>query len=320
MVKAMKSIWTILNLMMVILCSSAYGEGYKVSEWIPLWTGEAPGESPASEKEVTVYPGHISRIPRPEIQIWEPKQASDSPRPALCIFPGGAYCVLSIENEGVEVAKWAADQGMVGIVVKYRVTDQPNERLGFPTPLLEARRAVRTVRHYAEKWNIDPTKIGVIGFSAGGHLAATAATIWNKPIPQETSDKVDAESARPDFAMLIYPVISIDRPYGHPLTKKQLLGESSQDETALLVTPYRQVEKETPPLFLAHAFDDRVVSCQNSLDMVQTAREQGVVTELHLVTKGGHGGGMAKRNTPMGSWPERAKEWLKSMGILPAST
>lgn len=317
MMGKMKLVWLILKLMTVAVCSAAaHGEGYKVSEWLPLWTGKAPGNSPATVKEVTTSPGHISRIPQPEIQIWEPREPSNSPRPALCIFPGGAYCILAIEKEGTKIAKWAADQGMVGIVVKYRVSDQPGECLEFPTPLLEARRAVRTVRHFSGKWNIDPAKIGVIGFSAGGHLAAMTATVWGKSIPLETNDEIDVESARPDFAMLVYPVISIDRPYGHQLTKNRLLGNSGKEEDLLLATPYRQVGKETPPLFLTHAFDDGAVNCLNSLDMAQAAREHGVITELHLVTKGGHGGGMEKRNVPLDSWPERAKEWLKNMGFL----
>lgn len=312
----MKKRRLISGLLIVAICHTfSFAQEYRNSEWLPLWEGKAPGNSPAAEKEVFLNPTHITQIPTPVIQIWEPKEKSDKPRPALCVFPGGGYGILAIEKEGVKIAQWAADNGMVGIVVKYRVSDQGKDNLRLPVPLIEARRAIRTVRHNAGEWGIDPAKIGVIGFSAGGHLAAMTATTWDKPLDQETDEAVDKESARPDFAMLIYPVISLDQPYGHAGTKYGILKDDDSAENLAFCCPCRQISEETPPLFLSHSFDDPV-SCFNTLDMARAAAEKRVVTEVHLVTKGGHGYGMEKRNQPTDSWPERAREWLVAMGII----
>lgn len=298
----------------ILLSAGSQAAEYKVSEWMPLWEGKAPGNSPKTEKAVHLYAGHITRPPQPVIQIWEPAEKSEKSRPALCVFPGGGYGLLAIEKEGTAIAKWAVDHGMVGIVVKYRVSDKASDDLKLPVPVMEARRAIRTIRHSADKWGVDSRKIGVIGFSAGGHLAAMAATTWNQPLEGETADETDKVSARPDFAMLIYPVISLDKPYGHGGTRYGILKNDKSPEKLAFCSPYRQVTKETPPLFMALSFDDPVV-CQNSLDMARSACDKGVVTEIHMVTKGGHGYGMEKHGNPTDFWPERAAEWLKSMGI-----
>ena len=303
------------SLLTVSFSESVFAGECKTSEWMPLWEGKAPGPSPKAEREKLLSPGHITQIPQPVFQVWEPREKSDKPRPALCIFPGGAYTLLAIEKEGATIARWAADHGMVGIVVKYRVSDQASDQLRFPVPLIEARRAIRTVRQNASNWGIDPGKIGVIGFSAGGHLAAMTATTWNQPVEGESGDATDRVSARPDFAMLIYPVISLDQPYGHSGTRYGILKGEKDPQKVAFCSPQRQVTKETPPLFVALSWDDGV-KCQNSLDMVRAACDKGVVTELHMVTRGGHGYGMEKQGQPTDAWPVRAEEWLKAMGII----
>lgn len=283
--------------------------------WIPLWEKDAPGPSPLTKEDVQLDKGeHITRISTPSLQIWLPKEKSKTPRPALCVFPGGGYNVLAIRKEGQRVAQWAAENGMVGIVVKYRVSNTKEDRLAFPVPLVDGRRAIRMVHDNASTWNIDPAKIGVIGFSAGGHLAAMTATIWDKSIEGEGVDSVDKISCRPDFAMLIYPVISLDKPYGHGGSARALLRDD-KGELVNLCTPYKNVSKETPPLFLIHATDDRV-SCLNSLDMVRAAKENNVSVEFHLYATGDHGFGMYKQNKVIDSWTDRAVEWLKTMKIL----
>lgn len=289
---------------------------YEKTAWIPLWEGSAPGASPQVEKEVNLDPRRITRPPRPEIQVWSSGEKSATPRPALCIFPGGGYGLLALEKEGVEIAKWAVDHGMVAIIVKYRVSNKPEDNLRFPVPLIEARRAVRTVRQNAEAWSVNPDKVGVIGFSAGGHLAAMTATTWNKALEGETQEPVDKLSARPDYALLIYPVISLDKPYGHDGTRYGILKEDKSPEKLEFCSPYKQVNAETPPLFMALSFDDPVVPF-NSLDMARAACEKGVSVELHMVTNGGHGYGMEKRGNPTDAWPERAREWLTAIKILP---
>lgn len=284
--------------------------------WKPLWDKGAPGLSPKTKEDVQLDNGeHITRISTPSYQLWLPKKKSKTPRPALCVFPGGGYSILAIKKEGQRIAQWAAENGMVGIVVKYRVSNNREDNLGFPTPLTDARRAVRLARKNATLWNIDPDKIGVAGFSAGGHLAAATATTWNKPIEGETSDEIDAVSAKPNFAILVYPVISLDQPYGHGGTKSTLLRNDKENKLLDFCTPTKQLSQDTPPLFLAHAQDDPV-SCLNSLDMARAAKEKNIPVELHLYGKGGHGFGMNKRGLPIDSWPDRALEWLRSIDIL----
>lgn len=314
----MKKFFTLMCALLALACfQSVSGAPGRVSGWLPLWEGRAPGHSPAAKQEVHLDPTHITQIPQPVIRIWEPAGEASGPRPALCIFPGGGYGMLAIDKEGEQIAQWAVDHGMVGIVVKYRVSNLASDDLRFPVPLIEARRAIRTLRHGAQQWGIDPAKIGVIGFSAGGHLAAMTATTWDKPLEWEGADDIDAVSARPDFALLIYPVISLDKPYGHAGTKAGILKDDVSGEKLAFCTPCRQLGPQTPPLFMAHSFDDPV-SCRNTLDMAQAAVEHGVVAEVHLVTRGGHGYGMERRGNPSDAWPERAAEWLRAMGILEA--
>lgn len=287
------------------------------SPWLPLWEGKAPGPAPATKEDKQLDNGeHISRIALPSCQVWLPKEKSGSPRPALCVFPGGGYSILAIKKEGQRIAQWAAENGMVGIVVKYRVSDTRGDNLEFPVPLTDARRAVRLVRQNAAKWNIDPAKIGVAGFSAGGHLAAVTATTWNKPLEGETNDETDKVSSRPDFAMLIYPVISLDKPYGHGGTKSALLRNDKENKYLDFCTPTKQVDKETPPIFLVHAANDPV-SCLNSLDMAEATKKAAGQVEMHLYNDGGHGFGMNKRGLPIDTWPDRALDWLRHLNILP---
>lgn len=296
--------------------SPVFSAQYEKTAWIPLWEGKAPGASPQVDKEVVLDPGHITRPPRPEIQIWTSGEKSAVSRPALCIFQGGGYSILGVGEDTEAIAKWAVDHGMVGIIVKYRVSNKPEDNLRFPVPLIEARRAVRTVRQNAEAWGVNPEKVGVMGFSAGGHLAAMTATTWNKALEGETQEAVDKLSARPDFALLIYPVISLDKPYGHSGTRYGILKEDKSPEKLEFCSPYRQVSAETPPLFLALSFDDPILPL-NSLDMARAACEKGVSVEMHMVTKGGHGYGMKKTGNPTDAWPERAREWLTAIKILP---
>ncbi len=282
--------------------------------WRPLWKDKAPGTVSASEPEAFIKPECLSRISTPALQIWEPDTPASSPRPALCIFPGGGYGLLALRLEGEDIARWAVKQGMVAVIVKYRVTDRAKEAYRYPVPLTDARRAVRLVRQNASEWGIDPARIGVIGFSAGGHLAAVTTTTWNRPLEGETNDDTDKISSRPDFSLLIYPVISMTAPYAHGC-KSTLLGTHPSPEKAVFSSPEKQITPQTPPLFLLHAADDPV-SCLNSLDMARAAQEKGVPVELHLFPRGGHGYGMEKRGNPTDCWPDLAKEWLHRIGIL----
>ena len=175
------------------------------SGWISL------GLKAADLEEKQVSPGHITDVGEAQMQLyfpagWKPQDR----RAALCIFPGGGYAIQAIEKEGGHIARWAAEHGMVGVVVKYRVSGS-NDAVGrFPGPLLDARQALRVTRRHASALGVDPHRIGVMGFSAGGHLAAMASTLWNRPLPEEAENPLKSVSARPDFSLLIYPVITMD--------------------------------------------------------------------------------------------------------------
>lgn len=282
--------------------------------WQPLWDGRVPGPGVQESADTVQDGGRLTRIARPEIQVWEPDGALAGPRPALLIFPGGGYTILAMDHEGRQIAQWAVAQGMVAVVVKYRVSDRDADNYGAPWPLTDARRAVATVRHKAATWRVDPAKIGVIGFSAGGHLAAMTSFASTTPTPA-TDDAIGMTSARPDFSLLVYPVISMDQSHGHSGSKRRLLGSAPDDAAVAAHCPAGLLDKSAPPVFLAHAADDPV-SCLNSLDLARAARQAGVPVELHLYESGGHGFGMRKQGKPADDWPRAAAAWLRHRGIL----
>lgn len=286
----------------------------QAGEWMPLWdVSKLPGDKCAGTQDQMDGKEYASCITMPSIQVFEPKEASGNPRPALVICPGGGYSVLSMDKEGTAVADWATSHGMVAILLKYRVSNDPKQQLKFPVPIIDVRRAIRTVRHDAQKWNVDPKKIGVIGFSAGGHLAAMAATTWGSPLPLETKDEIDACSARPDFSLLMYPVISMNRSYCHAGTRNTILPEKADQELIDFCTPALQVTKDTAPVFVLQACDDQVVPAENALDMVRACIEKKVPVGMHLYPVGGHGFGMNKRNLPIDDWGVHAIQWIQNL-------
>lgn len=283
------------------------------TDWMPL------GNAVADLEEKVISPGHITDVGTPQIRFFFPsgwKKTDD--RPALCIFPGGAYFIQAIDKEGNHIAQWAADHGMVGIVVKYRVSSNNNTMGRFPGPLLDARQAVRLTRFHAGELGINPEKIGVIGFSAGGHLASMTATLWNKSLPEEQDNPLRQISARPDFAMLIYPVITMNPDLTHSGTSSKILGPHADAALIDLCSTERQVNKQSPPMFLTQTKDDGV-SCKNSELMEQACLKQGVPAQRVLYETGGHGYGMEKRGQPSDQWPSAAEQWLQERGILPTA-
>ena len=290
------------------------GTAATATVWIPL------GLKAADMQEKQVNPGHITDVGDAQIQFhfpagWKPQDK----RPALCIFPGGGYGLLAIDKEGVHIAQWAAAHGMVGIVVKYRVSMENNAIGRFPGPLLDARQALRLTRRHAEELGIDPHRLGVMGFSAGGHLAAMTATLWNRALPEEADLPLKNVSARPDFAMLIYPVITMDAKATHPGTRRKILGPNPDRELEQWCSAERQVTAETPPVFLVYAQDDGI-ACAGSRLMEEACRNSHVPVIQHSYPRGGHGYGMEKRGNPTDAWPKEAEQWLSEQGFLPSAS
>lgn len=291
------------------------------TEWQPL----SPTLS-SNSQEKTVKDTLVTDIFCPEIKIFSPKNLT-APCPALIILPGGAYTFLAIKHEGEAVAQWAANNGMLAAVVKYRVTRGAKMNCQYPAPLLDARKAIRDIRENALTLGVDPNAIGIIGFSAGGHLASMAATKWNLPLEAETPDlqkeksdivstvvppKTMPISCRPDFAMLIYPVISMDDSITHYGSRERLFRRKLTPEEVFEFSSDKQVTSQTPPLFITHSKDDPTVSIQNSHNMATAARKSNVPVNFIITESGGHGYGMNVQQKPSDEWIKMALAWIKT--------
>jgi acetyl esterase/lipase len=270
---------------------------------VAVWPGKPPGEMGeiGAERILDVKPGEkpikrLTNVSKPTLTIFRPPREKDTGA-AVVICPGGGYNILAWDLEGEEVAAWLNSIGVTGIVLKYRVPRRPDQPKDKPPvgPLQDAQRALSLVRSKAKEWGLDPNRIGILGFSAGGHLSAAAATNFDRRA-YEPLDEIDAVSCRPDFAILIYPAYLVDR------DKPQL-------------APDIRVSTQTPPMFLAHAGDDRI-GPENSVHLYLALKKAGVPAELHIYAAGGHGFGLRPSEQPCSTWPARCAEWLRSQGIL----
>ena len=229
---------------------------------------------------------------------------------AILIFPGGGYLALATGHEGVDIAREFNKIGITAFVVKYRL---PNDNIMIDKtigPLQDAQRAIQMVRQRAAEWHIDPLKIGIIGFSAGGHLASTLETHFDKAL----IDNKDNVSLRPDFAILLYPVISFG-PMAHVGSREDLIGKNPSPETIDLYSNEKQVTPNTPPTFLVHAGDDNVVPVQNTLMFYEALLANKVKAEMHIYQAGGHGFGLNNKTTK-DYWFDRCRNWLDENGFL----
>ena len=223
---------------------------------------------------------------------------------AIVVLPGGGYSHLSETKEGSDVAKWLNSLGISAFVLKYRL----GPKYGQPNQLLDAARAMRTVRARAKEWNLDANKVGILGFSAGGHLASTVATHFDAG-KTDAKDEIERMSSRPDLQILIYPVISMGE-FAHQGSKKNLLGDNPTAELVKLYSNELQITKDTPPAFLVHAVTDPVVPIENSLLYADALRRAKVPFEMHLYEQGPHGFGLAPTNPILASWKDRCADWL----------
>jgi acetyl esterase/lipase len=281
---------------------------------LPIWPGAVPGDygtiGPERVREPSEAPTKnakwITNVTKPAISVFRAADAGNT-GVAIVICPGGGYWNLAWDLEGEEVAAWLNTIGVTGIVLKYRVPRRPNqpERLPAPGPLLDAQRAVSLIRSRAAEWGIDPNRIGIMGFSAGGHLSFSIATHFDRR-GYEPIDEIDKASCRPDFAVAVYP--------GY-LIEQQSAGEERNKN---VLAPYIRIPEGTPPIFLVHASDDAVAGAENSVITYMALKRAGVSAELHVFAKGGHGFGVRKSDFPCSTWTDRCAAWLQNQGMLKA--
>ena len=280
---------------------------------IPLYKDSIPNSRPSKDEEQTTNENGIiiiSKISRPTLTIFLPPKASANGT-AVIICPGGGYWVNAAGHEGTDVAKEFVAMGVAAFVLKYRIPNDAtmiNREIG---PLQDAQRAIKIVREHAGEWNINPGKIGIMGFSAGGHLASTAGTHFNNVV----IPNAEKTSVRPDFMILIYPVISFNDSISHSGSSEQLIGKTPRPEKVKEYSNELQVTNQTPPAFLVHASDDDAVKPANSIVFYEALLKHKIPAELHLYQSGGHGFGMVQKNKNE-RWMERCRNWMEVNGWM----
>jgi acetyl esterase/lipase len=230
---------------------------------------------------------------------------------AVVVCPGGGYRVVAADHEGKQIAEWLNSLGVSAFVLQYRL----GERYRHPAPLQDAQRAIRMVRSLAKEWGVDPKRVGILGFSAGGHLASTTATHFDDG-QSDAKDPVEREGSRPDFAVLCYAVISLHDPVAHSGSRRYLLGDPADPALVELLSNERQVTPRTPPTFLWHTADDSAVPVANSLLFFEALVKAGVPGELHVFPHGRHGLGLAPGDPSVSQWPRLCAVWMEGLGLL----
>jgi acetyl esterase/lipase len=298
-------LWAIV-LCLLTVCASAYAN---TTVWqpaaghtqVPIWPGVAPDVQPVPGPE-TETKGAVTNVTQPTMTVYAPKGKNTGA--AVVVFPGGGFQILAIDLEGTEICDWLTSKGITCVLLKYRVPSEPYNwrcdcrphNLATSVPSLQdAQRTVRLVRSHAAEWHVDPHKIGVIGFSAGGYLVAEVSTNFKRRLYTPV-DEADKESSRPDFAVAIYP--------GHLATDDDKLN------------PNVRVSRDTPPTFLAQAEDDHVDGVHQSLVYYIALKDAGVPVEMHLYAQGGHAFGLRRTQFPIAGWPQLVETWLRTIGVV----
>lgn len=305
------------TLAMIVLTSATFQWGATMAEAqrgeegqvVELWPEGVPGLIPNGGAEVVEEAGRLSNVHVPTLTAY-PAPSAAGRRTAVIICPGGAYRRLALDHEGRAVAVWLNSLGVSAFVLKYRL-----EEYGHPAPLRDALRAVRLLRADADKWQIDPDRIGLLGFSAGGHLASSAGTLFDAPEGRTGAD-LDRVSARPDFLVLVYPVITLHPPLANGSSRDNLLGTTPDPVLVDRLSTDQQVTARTPPTFMAHGGTDTAVPAENSVLFYTALRRHGVPAELHVYESGPHGIGMGEGHGPFSAWPRRCAEWLAARGLI----
>ena len=266
-----------------------------------LWPTGAPGAKGSEDGD------------KPTLTIYLPPKEKATGT-AVVICPGGGYGHLAVDHEGHQIARWLNSMGVAGFILKYRHR-RSGAGYGHPAPLQDAQRAISTVRSRAQQWNIKPDRIGILGFSAGGHLASTAGTHFHKG-NGNAKDPIDRISCRPDFMVLIYPVVSLIEWYAHSGSRRNLLGNKPDEKLVEYLSNERQVTSETPPTFLVHTYEDKGVPAENSIYFYLALRKAKVPAEMHIYQNGRHGFGLGQKHGPVSSWPLRCEDWMRERGLL----
>ena len=269
-------------------------------ERILLWEGDPPGAMGTGEKDIPYM-------------LYAPAPSDSATGTAIVVCPGGGYGGLAMDHEGYQIAEWLNGHGITAFILVYRYSPYRH-----PIPSMDAMRALRTVRARSEEWGIDPGRIGILGFSAGGHLTATVSVLFGGPNP-DAEDPIERVSARPDFAVPCYPVISMKDPVAHAGSRKNLLGDDPDPALVERLSLELQVTKDTPPMFLLHTSEDQGVSALNSVQLYTALFQHGVPAELHIFLQGRHGLGLGNKEPvlPMSAWPDLCITWMKAIGMLP---
>lgn len=281
--------------------------------WPRLEKGTLEKEEQVVERGKDRQDRSIRNVKWPTLTVYLPP-AEIATGAAVIICPGGGYGSLAIDKEGHDVARWLNTVGAAGIVLKYRLPKPELTKDEIPWPLQDAQQAIRMVRNRAAEWKIDPARIGIMGFSAGGHLAASASTQFDQGKPG-AEDALEGLSCRPDFTVLVYPVVSLRENVGHSGSRGALLGKTPDSRLVEKYSNELHVNAETPPAYLAHAKDDGV-KVENSILYHEALKKAGVRAELQLIEKGGHGFGLGIRGGEAATWPAKCAEWLKAQKIL----
>jgi acetyl esterase/lipase len=263
-----------------------------------LWPQGAPGALGSEAKD------------KPTLIIYLPEKPTGA---GIVICPGGGYGGLAMDHEGHQIGRWLNEHGIAGFICDYR---HRGKGYGHPAPLQDAQRAIRTVRARAQEFGVDPTKIGILGFSAGGHLTSSALTHFDAG-KTDAEDPIERVSCRPDFGVLCYPVIAFDQPFTHKGSQTNLLGKDAPAELIASMSSERQVTDETPPCFVWHTTEDKGVPPENSLVFYSALIAHKVPAELHIFEKGRHGVGLGKDIPGTSAWPAACIAWLKGRGVVP---
>jgi acetyl esterase/lipase len=283
----------LLILAFALVCFSA---AQTPKETVLLWPDGAPGATGSADED------------KPSLALY-PATGPNKTSTGVIVCPGGGYVHLAMDHEGTQIAVWLNNLGISAYVLKYRL----GPKYHHPIELWDAQRAIRYVRSRSAELSIRPDHLGIWGFSAGGHLAATAATHFANPDSQ--ADAIERQSARPDFAILSYPVITMLDPYVHSGSRRNLLGDKPDPALTLLLSNELQVTSKTPPTFLFHTTEDQVVPVENSIFFYLALRKAGVPVEMHIYQKGPHGVGLAAADPILRTWPDHLAAWLQLQGF-----